>query len=96
MSPFAISITMLVIVDAALLYALYAWWRIAGRVAAGREKTSARLFIACFALYVVGQTSVLLWALKVITLPFDISVYLYAVAAILFAVGSAYKLSSLR
>lgn len=94
MSPFAIAITMLVIVDLALIYALYAWWKITRKVS-GREKISARLFVTCFALYVVGQTSVLLWMLKVISLPFDISVYLYAIAAVLFAVGSHYKLTSL-
>ena len=91
--PQNIYITLLLIVDCALIYSLFAWWKIVQKTT-NREKLSAKFFLTCFTLYVIGQTMVLLQTLEVIDLGMDYSGYFYAVAAILFAVGSYFKLKS--
>ena len=91
--PINIYITLLLIVDCALIYSLFAWWKIVQKTT-GKENLSAKLFLTCFALYVIGQTMVLLQTLEIIDLGMDYSGYFYALAAILFAVGSYFRLKS--
>lgn len=83
-----------VIVVAALIFALWQWVFIRKGLS-GDGRVAASLFVTCFALYAVGQSivigQVLYW------LPFtDVSSYLYALAAILFAVGSYYQRKALK
>jgi hypothetical protein len=88
---FTISSTVVVL---ALCFALLQWLAI-GDTVTGPAKKAARLFSLCFMLYATGQSWVIFQVLK--ALPFsNIPNYLYAAAAILFAVGSYYQLKSIQ
>jgi hypothetical protein len=75
------------IVVFALLYALIKWTQIRKCVALDAERASG-FFITCFALYAVGQTIVIIQYIGLLKGIGDVSEYMYALAAILFAVGS--------
>ena len=78
----------LIVVDIALIIALISWIMIWKKVS-GKSKTAATFFVTCFLLYSIGQTLVIL---DVMELPIDsdISSYMYAVAAVFFAIGSVF------
>jgi hypothetical protein len=83
-----------IIIVCALIYSLTRWWAIRGKVST-IAKTAAGLFVVCFALYAVGQSLVIIQVLGYLRGLGDVSSYLYALAAILFAVGSYYQYKSL-
>lgn len=84
-----------VLVVLALLVALYSWYRIA-MMRTGKSARAAKLFVVCFLLYVVGQTLVILDVAGFLSGWGYIASYLYAIAALFFAVGSytLYKVES--
>ena len=82
------------VVVAALVYPLWQWLFIRKGLS-GAGKVAASLFVACFALYAVGQGVVIAQVLNWLPRG-DVSSYLYALAALLFAVGSYYQRKSLR
>ena len=93
MDQFTIFISASVVVIFALLYSLVQWTRI--RTASnGHARTAATFFAICFALYVVGQSIVVLDALTVLEGMNAISSYLYALAALFFALGSYFQMKS--
>lgn len=62
---------------------------------AGSARKAAGLFVMCFALYAIGQTLVVVQVLGYLRGSGDVSSYLYALAALLFAVGSYQQYKSL-
>ncbi len=93
MTPQQIFILTCSIVLVALLISLFYWIRING-LSKGTARKAAICYVICFGLYSVGQAMVILQSLKVITGWFDIPSYLYALAALIFAVGSHFQYRS--
>lgn len=94
MTPFQIFITASVIVILALVFSLILWTCIITR-SVGYARWAAVLFALCFFLYTIGQTLVVLQVTQMITWNFDLSSYLYALASLVFAVGSWYQYKSI-
>lgn len=92
MNSFTLFVVTLVVVDIALIIALVCWTLLAKKTSS-RARVASVLFVICFALYVVGQTAVILDVVGV-DINSVFSSYLYALAAILFAIGSVYQLKS--
>ncbi len=78
----------------ALCFSLLLWLTIGDHVS-GAAKKAARLYSLCFMLYATGQSWVIFQVLKAVPYS-DIPNYLYASAAILFAIGSYYQLKSIQ
>jgi hypothetical protein len=93
MNPSTIFLSASAIVVFALAYALIKWVQIRERTGL-HAKTAAGFFVACFALYVVGQSLVIVQVLGYLPGVGDVSSYMYALAAILFAIGSYYQYKS--
>lgn len=101
MEPITVFVAASSVVLAALVLSLVAWARIAAAIAAAPSpscsaRVASRLFVACFALYAVGQGLAIAQVLGHLRGLGDVSSYCYAAAAILFAVGSWAQLRSVR
>lgn len=95
MTPFQIFVTASVVVILALLISLILWIQIRN-MTSGYARRAASYYTFCFLLYVIGQSLVVIQALRWISFRTDISSYLYALASLLFALGTYYQYKSLK
>jgi hypothetical protein len=94
MTPLHIFVGASSIVVVALITSLYFWIKILN-TAQGRAKIASRYFATCFLLYAVSQTIVIAQVLGYMKVFGDIPSYGYALAALLFSIGSYYQWKSL-
>lgn len=78
----------------ALVLSLVAWIAIATKTKK-LARVAAGFFVTCFALYTFGQALALLQSLELVVWGFAVPSVCYAVAAVLFAVGSGCQLAAL-
>ncbi len=91
MTPYQIFIAASSVVLFALILALVAWMVIAAKTKR-LERIAAGFFVTCFALYTLGQALALLQSLEMVAWGYALPSVCYAVAAVLFAVGSGCQL----
>lgn len=90
--------TIFVAASAIVLVALvisFACWIQVHQKTNGMAQMSAKSFVACFGLYIVGQGLALLQGMEIVKGYWAIPSLCYAIAALIFAVGSWQQLKSL-
>lgn len=95
MTPNHIFLIASAVVLAALLVSLWCWNTIRSRTN-GTARSAAGAFTVCFALYSAGQALALAQGLDWVNGYWAVPSICYAVAAIIFAVGSFTQLKSVR
>lgn len=91
--------TIFVVASAVVLIALvvsFVCWIQVHAKTRGMAQMSAKSFVACFGLYIVGQGLALLQGMGIVNGYWAVPSLCYAVAALIFAVGSFQQLRSLR
>ena len=88
MSSFSIFIYASLAVIIALAISLIYWVKIAGQASNQASRHASWAYVISFALYIIGQSVVVLQALHMIKGWYSFSSYAYALAAFIFAYGS--------
>lgn len=78
------------------LIASFACWIGIHAKTSGTARMSAKSFVACFGLYIIGQGLALLQGMGLVNGFWAVPSLCYAVAALVFAIGSFQQLKSLR
>ncbi|MEX0918321.1 MAG: hypothetical protein WDZ93_04160 [Candidatus Paceibacterota bacterium] len=89
----AFNITSIIVVLALSISLVY-WFKIWKKGTDTNFKKGSFLYVVCFTLYVVGQTSAILQSNGFVEGWYNLSSYCYALAALLFAFGSYYQYQS--
>lgn len=84
-----------IVVLIALILSLGFWIQI-WKHTTNTAKQAARYFVICFTLYSIGQSIALLQGMNVLRGWWSVSSYLYALAALLFAIGSSLQYRSVK
>lgn len=94
MTPYQIFVVASSVVLLALVLSLVAWIAIVAKTKR-LERSAAGFFVVCFGLYTVGQALALLQSLEVVAWGYAVPSICYALAAVLFAVGSGCQLAAI-